>query len=214
MLLASDDLCLSSRVFEHGRALIVEEILSTGMRHAPPDRMASRILVVYYSRTGNTRQLAEQIARALDADLEAIADPTRRGGVLGFLRSAYEAIRDRRPEIGPPVHDPAAYSMVVIGTPIWSRSASTPVLSYLERHREVLRAVAFFCSCGNTGGAHAFERMARVAGLSPASTLTVRESELAGAGASIDRFADAVRAAASGGVHAPRPTGNGRPKFA
>ncbi|HSJ99912.1 MAG TPA: flavodoxin [Kofleriaceae bacterium] len=178
--------------------------------------MASRILVVHYSRTGNTRQLAERIARALGADLEAIADPTRRGGVLGFLRSAYEALRDRRPAIGPPVHDPAAYSMVVIGTPVWSRSASTPVLSYLERHREALGAVAFFCSCGSTGGEHAFERMARVVGRSPASTLTVRESELAGAAASIDRFVAAVRAAAAGAGDspAPRPTRDGGPKFA
>jgi flavodoxin len=175
--------------------------------------MASRILVVHYSRTGHTRQLAEQIARSLGADLEAIADPTPRGGVLGFLRSAYEAIRDRRPEIGPPLHDPAAYAMVVIGTPVWSRSASTPVLSYLERHREALRAVAFFCSCGSTGGEHAFARMARVAGRAPVRTLTVRESELAESAAAIQRFIGQVRSTGEA-VPSPRPTRGDGPKFA
>lgn len=184
------------------------------MRHAPPEAMASRILVVHFSRTGHTRQLAERIARALGADLEAIADRTPRGGMLGFVRSAYEAIRDRRPEIAPPLHDPAAYAMVVIGTPVWSRSASTPVLSYLERHREALRAIAFFCSSGSTGGEHAFERMARAAGRAPASTLAVLESELAEAPAGIRRFTAQVRSAAEAApVPLRAPRGDG-PKFA
>ena len=51
--------------------------------------MPDRTLVVYYTRTGTTQQLARWIAAAVDADLERIVDRSRRGGVLGYLRSSW-----------------------------------------------------------------------------------------------------------------------------
>ena len=49
-------------------------------------------LVVYYSLTGNTRQIAETIAAAHDADLEVIKDTFNRGTGLGRPRSAIEGL--------------------------------------------------------------------------------------------------------------------------
>lgn len=160
--------------------------------------MASRILVVYYSRTGHTKQLAQRIADAVGADIEAIADRTNRAGVLGYLRSTYEAVRERQADIAPPSHDPAAYPLVIIGTPIWAMSASSPVRSYLRRHRGALRSVAFFCSCGGSGGERAFAQMARdLGGAQPVTTLIVREADLEAARgiAAIDRFVADVQTA-------------------
>ena len=37
-----------------------------------------RVLIVYYSRSGNTRRVAQQLAFDLGADLEEIVDPTNR----------------------------------------------------------------------------------------------------------------------------------------
>ena len=51
-----------------------------------------KVLVVYYSRTGNTRFVAEAIAQSLEADIEEIKDGKNRMGVFGFLRRGYEAI--------------------------------------------------------------------------------------------------------------------------
>ena len=39
---------------------------------------ASKVLVVYYSRTGATRRLAEALAKALQADIEPIIDRKNR----------------------------------------------------------------------------------------------------------------------------------------
>ena len=52
----------------------------------------NHVLVVYFSRTGHTRVLAEGIARALGADLEEIRDRTDRTGLLGWLRSGAETV--------------------------------------------------------------------------------------------------------------------------
>ncbi|HSN30884.1 MAG TPA: hypothetical protein VLT45_31565 [Kofleriaceae bacterium] len=159
--------------------------------------MPGRILVVHYSRSGHTKQLAEQIAQTVGADLEAIVDPTDRSGLLGYLRSGYQAARQRTVGIGPAAHDPSAYDLVVIGTPIWNMSVSPPVRSYLARELGRLPRVAFFCTCGGSGGERAFAQMARVCGKPPAATLIVREAELARSGSAIARFshdiAEAIR---------------------
>jgi len=51
-----------------------------------------KAMVVCYSRTGNTRLVAEKIAEGLNVELEEIMDKKDRKGVFGFLRSGYEAI--------------------------------------------------------------------------------------------------------------------------
>ncbi len=154
--------------------------------------MASEILVVYYSRTGHTKQLAERIAERLGADLEQIAERRSRSGILGYLRSTYETLRERLPEIGP-TRDPARYRMVLVGTPIWDMSPSSPVRSYLMRHQGALRSTAFFCTCGGSGADKAFAKMSRDAGKEPMTTLVVRAHALDSAGAAIDRFVADVR---------------------
>jgi hypothetical protein len=104
------------------------------------------------------------------------------------LRSGYQAYRQRSVDIGPAVHDPAAYDLVMIGTPIWNMSVAPPVRSYLVRERARLPAVAFFCTCGGRGGERAFAQMARECGKAAATTLIVRESELARSGPTIAKF--------------------------
>ena len=152
-----------------------------------------RTLVIYYSRSGNTKRIAEQVATALGADLEAIADPTVRSGLRGYQRSGFQAFFHRTVDIGPVARDPASYDLVVVGTPIWNVSLSSPVRSYLRRYRASLPAVAFFCTCGGMGMARVFAQMARESRQQPKATLVVREAELATAASAIERFARDLR---------------------
>ena len=46
-----------------------------------------KILVVFYSRSGNTRRVAEEIIDALDCDIEELFDTQNLSGALGYLRS-------------------------------------------------------------------------------------------------------------------------------
>src|SRR5690242_15058604 len=121
-----------------------------------------RILVVYFSRSGTTEQVARVVARALDADIERIVDHTRRGGIIGYLRSAYQATFGHLVAVDPATRDPWTYDLVVVGTPIWNQSLSSPVRSYLERHE--FHDVAFFCTCGGRAGDRVFAQMAEAAG--------------------------------------------------
>ncbi|GAB2874812.1 hypothetical protein GCM10027277_50050 [Pseudoduganella ginsengisoli] len=55
-------------------------------------------LVVYYSRSGVTEKIAQEIASRCGADMDAIREERSRAGPLGFLRSAYECVRRKLPK--------------------------------------------------------------------------------------------------------------------
>lgn len=139
----------------------------------------ARILVVYYSRTGTTRKVAEVLARLLRADLEALADTRERGGLLGYFRSGREAFFKRKTVLRPPEREPADYELVVIGTPIWNISLSSPVRTYLKLMRAKLPRVAFFLTHKGIGSRRVFGQMARVAGKAPIASLALREWQVA-----------------------------------
>lgn len=138
----------------------------------------ARNLVVFYSRSGTTRDVAKLLASMLDADIEEIVDPTPRRGILGFLRCGMDARRRRVAPIAASRNLPFAYDLVVVGTPIWAETLASPVRAYLRRHRDQFRSVAFFCTRGGTGDHKAFLEMAEEANLDPIAQLSVRRSEL------------------------------------
>lgn len=140
---------------------------------------ANKVLVVYYSRGGNTRRVADEIAQAFAAcDVEVIRDTVERRGILGYLRSVYQAVRGQQPELEPPRYDPGSYRLVVIGTPVWASSVCAPVRSYITAHAPQLGKVAFFLTHGGSGRARVFRQMAELTGKAPLATLGVRELEL------------------------------------
>jgi len=108
--------------------------------------VVSRILVVYYSRSGHADLVAKQLAARCHADLERIEDRSPRQGVTGHLRSALESILGLRPAIARACRHPADYDLVIVGTPVWFWGVASPVRTWVHRHRAELKQVAVFCS--------------------------------------------------------------------
>ena len=77
------------------------------------------ILVVYYSRTGGTRKVAEYIAKQLGADIEEIIDMKKRSGIWGFLTGARDALRRKETEINEIKKDSSKYDLVIAGSPMF-----------------------------------------------------------------------------------------------
>ena len=138
----------------------------------------SRVLVVYYSRTGATRKVAEELAAITGWDLEPVIDTRSRGGVIGYLRSAADSLFRRPTKLIPPRHNPANYDLVVVGSPVWNGSVSTPIRTWLEERRGDLPALAFFATEGSRGAPRAFHQMAALAGGMPIATLELSSMEL------------------------------------
>lgn len=132
-------------------------------------------LVVYYSRSGTTRKVAEQISTFLGGDAEEIHDRTNRSGIMGWIRAGRDAGSKKLTVLEEVKKDPANYDVVVIGTPIWRHSVSTPIRTYISQFGERFKKVAFFCT-GNTGD-NVFGEMESLCGKKPVATLSLRRRQ-------------------------------------
>lgn len=137
-----------------------------------------RILIVYYSWTGTTRKAAEALTEILHCDIEEIVEAHGRKGFFGYLRSVVEARMERPAVIDVAKRDPASYDLVVVATPIWAWSVSSPVRAYLTAMKARLPDVAFFCTLGGAGSARAFAQMQDISGKAPRAQCVVTAKEM------------------------------------
>ena len=105
----------------------------------------SYILCVYYSRTGTTEKLMQEIAQELKCEIFKLDDGIDRSGLRGWLRSGLQAMARRLPAVKPlETNLPLSiYDLVIIGTPVWAGRCSSPVRSFLVEYGGELRQVAY-----------------------------------------------------------------------
>lgn len=153
-----------------------------------------KILVVYYSRTGHTEQVAMALAEKLGADIEPIREKRSRLGFMEYWRSGRESLFGILPTIEPSQYDPADYDLVILGSPVWASQPSTPMRAFLAANRDKLKAVACFVTLGGSGAQKTLGRMADAAGLPAIASFSATERDLkTGAWKNgMERFAEAI----------------------
>ena len=82
-------------------------------------KKAPKVLVLYYSQTNTTKVVAEDIANALGADLEAILPVVPYEGDIPAVaaRCAKDAAEGKLPELKPFTVDVNAYDIIFLGYP-------------------------------------------------------------------------------------------------
>ncbi|WP_316178400.1 hypothetical protein [Bradyrhizobium sp. SZCCHNRI1009] len=107
-----------------------------------------------------------------------------------YVRSVIEARRQVPSRIATIAKDPSSYDLVVVGTPVWAWSLSSPVRAFLLASRSRLPAVAFFCTLDR-----AFGQMQELAGKPPVGCLAITAREVASATyqAKVVMFAEALQ---------------------
>lgn len=137
-----------------------------------------RTLIVYYSRTGFTRRIAEELAELVDADLQPITEDRSREGIAEFFRSAIEAYRARPADIRPAQHAPDPYDLVIFGTPVWAGHTSSPMLGYLKTYKLQVHKYAAFCTEGGANGAVVLAQLAQIIGKPAEADLILTDEEI------------------------------------
>jgi flavodoxin len=135
-------------------------------------------LVVYYSRTGNTRKVGQEIAKELSCDVEEIVDTVNRSGPIGWINSGRQATTKELTKLQPWKKDLSGYDMVIIGTPVWAGTMSTPVRTFIVENKDKLKNVAFFVTMGSSGDGPTLKSMEELAMKNPRATLSVTVSDL------------------------------------
>ncbi len=114
---------------------------------------ASKVLVLYYSQTSNTKTVATEIATRLNADIEEIT-------LVEPYDTAFQATIDRckadrekgiLPEIKPLKLNVADYDTIFLGYPIWFGTYAPPIASLLDKVDLSGKWVMPFCTFGSGG---------------------------------------------------------------
>ena len=123
-------------------------------------KMANKkILVVYFSRSGNTKKVAIDIASALNADIEQLIDKKDRRGIVGYLKSGRDASTEKLADLEPTKNDPSKYDLVVLGTPIWAWTMTPAIRTYILENKSSFKDIACFTTAGGTKAEKIVEKM-------------------------------------------------------
>jgi len=114
---------------------------------------APKVLVVFYSQTSNTKQVADIMATQLGADLAEIVpvEPYDGDFYATIERGKKELDEGTFPEIQPLAVDVANYDVVFLGYPIWFGTYAPPVFTFLNQVDLSGKKIVPFCTFGSGG---------------------------------------------------------------
>lgn len=155
-------------------------------------------VIVFYSRTGTTRQVAEQLAAQLGAEVHEVRDVRSRAGLAGDVRCVVDNLLQRHVAYAYDGRPLAAYDQVVLLTPIWIGRLAAPMRSFLADHGRVQGRLAVVCLMASRGAFNAIEEVARLSGKVPQPVLALlqRQVQTGEAREMLDGFVGQIAAAA------------------
>lgn len=129
-----------------------------------------KVLVVYFSHTGNTRTIAGYIHETVKSDLVEIKTVDTYTDDYDTLleQTRKEVASEYCPPLTTKIEDIASYDVVFVGYPIWVETAAPPIRTFLTIHDLTGKTVVPFCTSG-TSSAEASYRLVR--SLCPQSTV-------------------------------------------
>ncbi len=116
-------------------------------------------LVVFYSRTGNSKFVAEKVASELSADTEEVVDLKNRRGWLGFIRAGYDATRGKETLIEKMQKSPRDYDLIAVGTPVWNSRLTPAIRTYLKENDLSQKRIALLSTNEGRGSARTLAMM-------------------------------------------------------
>jgi len=95
-----------------------------------------KTIILYVTKTGNCRIIAQKIASLMNADIAEIVDLVDRSGKLGFLKAGASSFKGEQCDIQDPNVDLSLFSNVILVQPMWAFSICPPMRTWLERHKK------------------------------------------------------------------------------
>lgn len=113
--------------------------------------MKSKVLVVYFSATGTTKQIAQDIAEILDTDIYEITpeQPYTEEDLAYYTNGRADKEQNdlfARPAISGSVNDMDKYDTIILGYPIWHSQAPRIISTFLESYDFSDKTIIPFCT--------------------------------------------------------------------
>ncbi len=106
------------------------------------------ILVAYFSYTGTTRKVANEISQKTNGDLFEI-EPQEDYGNL-YLESNFEIRNNERPTLKNQVENIDDYDIIFVGYPVWFHATPAPINTFLESYDLQGKLIIPFCTSGES----------------------------------------------------------------
>jgi len=104
-----------------------------------------KILLVYFSHSGNNKLLSEELCRRLTCDVCAIAEKKRRT----ILTIILDMMLKRTPSIEPLRYRPSDYQHIVFVAPIWGSKVANPMAALIGREKASIAHYSLISLCGH-----------------------------------------------------------------
>lgn len=112
-----------------------------------------KILVAYFSHSGNTKGIAEDIQKKTGADIFEITTVNKYSSDYNTVLDEAKAEQNdnARPELSSKVENMEQYQTIIIGFPIWWGDMPMAVYSFLDEYDLSGKTVLPFCTHGGSG---------------------------------------------------------------
>ncbi len=116
--------------------------------------------ILYYSYTGHTRALAEQLAKACGAALYQVEDAAPVGKLGAYVVGCFHAMRLKPGKIKPITADLKSPDTFILMAPIWNGHPAPPFYNMVEALPAGKKAEVWVCSA--SGGSRAKEKVQKL----------------------------------------------------
>ena len=134
------------------KALLISA-LGAGYSIAHAQAAGNKSLIVYYSWSGNTREIAQAIAKELKVDIYEIRPvtpyPSNYSKTVDLAKEELE--KGARPAIVNDAPDLSQYSTILLGSPNWWSHVSMPVFTFMDQHDLSGKVIMPFITHGGGG---------------------------------------------------------------
>ena len=114
-----------------------------------------KTLVVYYSKSGNTKKVAEALIQKLGCDSAELEYDETAKSISGGA-------------------DPSGYERVVLLSPIWAFSLAEPMKLYLHEHGKQIQAYSLIVTCMGLGLWGSVKNCVKATGKRPEKAMKIR----------------------------------------
>ena len=112
-----------------------------------------KVLVVYYSLSGHTRDIAERIQVKTNSDIYEIKTAKEiKSSPMLYLKTRSNSKKGIYPELRGDTPDMDKYDIIFVGSPIWWYTVSTPVMAFLSQTDFKAKKVVPFSTQGSNAG--------------------------------------------------------------
>ena len=112
-----------------------------------------KILVAYFSYSGNTREIADQIHKSVGGDIFEIQSvkpyPDDYNAVVQQARQELKS--GHKPALKTKMENIKSYDLVFIGYPNWCSTIPAPVMAFLSQYDFSGKTIAPFCTHDGSG---------------------------------------------------------------